>query len=103
MLSGLLDNIWKQLYQVVVGKFYSPATLGQYTRSREYANIFSSNITSIVQRVSFPALSEIQDDKERMIVAYRKVIKVTMLVTCVCMISLGSVAEPLVYCLIGPK
>ena len=103
MLSGLLDNIWKQLYQVVVGKFYSPATLGQYTRSKEYANIFSANITSVVQRVSYPALSEIQDDKARLVAAYRKVIKVTMFITCVCMISLGAVAEPLIYCLIGPK
>lgn len=103
MLSGLLDNIWKQLYQVVVGKFYSPATLGQYTRSNEYAQIFSANITSIVQRVSYPALAEIQDDTPRMIAAYRKVIKVTMFVTCLCMLSIGAVAEPLIYCLIGPQ
>ena len=41
LLSGLLNNIWNQLYQVVVGKFYSPATLGQYTRSSEYASIFT--------------------------------------------------------------
>lgn len=103
MLSGLLNNIWNELYKVVVGKFYSPATLGQYTRSSEYAGLFSSNLTSIVQRVSYPALAEIQDDKERMVSAYRKVIKVTMFVTCVCMFSLGAVAEPLIYCLIGPK
>ncbi len=103
MLSGLLDNIWKQLYQVVVGKFYSPSTLGQYSRSKEYANIFSANLTSIVQRVSYPALAEIQDDKSHMVAVYRKVIKVTMFVTCVCMISIGAVAEPLIYCLIGPK
>ncbi|MBO5978074.1 MAG: lipopolysaccharide biosynthesis protein [Bacteroidales bacterium] len=103
MLSGLLDNIWKQLYQVVVASCYSPASLGHYTRSREYAQLFSINLTSIVQRVSYPALAEIQDDKERMIAAYRKVIKVTMFVTCVCMISMGAVAEPLPYCLIGPQ
>lgn len=103
MISGLLSNIWNQLYQVVVGKFYSPATLGQYTRSKEYANIFSSNLTTIVQRVSFPALAEVQDDKERMILAYRKVIKTTMFVTAVLMISMGAVAEPFIYCLIGPQ
>lgn len=103
MVSGLLDNVWKQLYQVVVGKFYTSSTLGQYTRAKEYANIFSANITSIVQRVSYPALSEIQDEKERMVAAYRKVIKVTMFVTCIFMISLGAVSEPMIYCLIGPK
>ena len=103
LLSGLLNNIWNQLYQVVVGKFYSPATLGQYTRSYEYANIFSANLTSIIQRVSYPVLSEIQDDKQRMVEGYRRVIKITMFVTAICMISLGAVAEPLIYCLIGSQ
>ena len=103
LISGLLNNIWNQLYQVVVGKFYSPATLGQYTRSQEYASIFSSNLTSIIQRVSYPVLSEIQDDKQRMVEGYRKVIKMTMFITAICMISLGAVAEPLIYCLIGPQ
>ena len=103
LVSGLLDNIWKELYQLVVAKFYSPAALGQYTRSRQYAQLFSSNITSIVQRVTYPVLAEVQDEKERMVAAYRKVIKTTMFVTAICMISLGAVAEPLIYCLIGEK
>lgn len=103
LLSGLLNNIWNQLYQVVVGKFYSPATLGQYTRSREYANIFSANLTTIIQRVSYPVFSEIQDDKQRMVEGFRKVIKMTMFVTAICMISLGAVSEPFIYCLIGPQ
>lgn len=103
MLSGLLNNIWNQLYQVVVGKFYSPATLGQYSRSKEYANIFSGNLTSIVDRVTYPVLSEIQNDKERMILAYKRIIKTAMFVAVVCMFSLGAVAEPFIYCLIGPQ
>ena len=103
MASGLLNNIWNQLYQVVVGKFYSPATLGQYTRSKEYASIFSSNLTVIIQRVSYPALAEVQDDTERLVMAYRKIIKVSMFITVVCMFFIGAVSEPLIYCLIGPQ
>lgn len=103
MVSGLLDKIWSQLYQAVVGKFYSPATLGQYSRSKEYAHFFSTNFTTIVQRVSYPVLSEVQDDKVRMVSGYRKIIKLSMFVTAICMISMGAVAEPFIYCLIGPK
>lgn len=103
LLSGLLNNIWNQLYQVVVGKFYSPATLGQYSRSKEYANILSANFTAIVQRVSYPVLSELQDDRERMVNGYKKIIKLTMFVTAISMIFMGAVAEPMVYCLIGPQ
>lgn len=103
LVSGLLDNIWKELYQVVVGKFYNPATLGQYTRSKQYASLFSSNLNTIVQRVSYPVLSQVQDEKMRLISAYRRIIKVTMFVTAITMISMGAIAEPLIYCLIGPQ
>lgn len=103
LASGILNNVWNQLYQVVIGRCYTSSTLGHYTRANEYASIFSSNLTLIVQRVSYPVLAEIQDDKERMVLGYRKVIKITMFVTAVCMISLGAVSEPLIYTLIGTK
>ena len=103
MVSSVLDTVWKELYQLVVGKFYSPATLGQYTRSKHFSALFSSNITSVIQRVTYPVLSNIQDDKERMIAAYRKIIKTTIFVTAISMFFLGAISEPLLYCLIGPK
>lgn len=103
LLSGLLNNLWGELKKVVVSKFYSPATLGQYSKAGEFAKIFSANFTSIIQRVTYPALSQVQDDKKRLVNAYRKVIKTTMFVTAICMFFLGAVSEPLFYCLIGPK
>lgn len=103
MVSNLLDNIWKELYQVVVGKFYSPATLGQYTRAKQFSQLLSSNLTSVVQRVTFPVLSNIQDDKTRMVSAYRRIIKTTMFITTVPMFFMGAISEPMLYCLIGPK
>lgn len=103
MVSGVLDTVWKELYQVIVGKFYSPATLGQYTRAKGFAQLFSSNLTTVVQRVTYPVLSGIQDDKTRMISAYRRIIKTTMFITAICMFFLGAISEPLLYCLIGPK
>lgn len=103
MVSGVLDTVWKELYQVVVGKFYSPATLGQYTRSTQFSSLFSSNLTTVIQRVTYPVLSNIQDDKERMVSAYRRIIKTTMFVTAISMFFLGAISDPLLYCLIGPK
>lgn len=103
MVSSLLDNIWKELYQVVVGKFYSPASLGQYTRANQFSQLFSSNLTNVIQRVTYPVLSNIQDERERMVAAYRKIIKLTMFVTAISMLFLGAISEPLLYCLIGAK
>ena len=103
MASTLLDSLWKELYQVVVGKFYSPATLGQYTRAKQFSSLLTSNLTGIIQRVTYPVLADIQDEKERMLTAYRRIIKVTMFVTVICTFLLGAISEPLIYCLIGPK
>ncbi len=103
MISGVLDTVWKEMYQVVVGKFYSPAALGQYTRAGQFSKMLSSNLTNVIQRVTYPVLSNIQDDKERMVSAYRRIIKITMFITAISMFFLGAVSEPLLYCLIGPK
>lgn len=103
MLSGVIDTFWKELYQFVVGKFYSPATLGQYTRARQFSQLLSSNVTGVVQRVTYPVLSSIQEDKLRMVKAFKRMIKTTMFVTSISMFFLGAISDPLLYCLIGPK
>ena len=103
LVSGLIDTIWKQIYQVVIGKCYSAETLGHYTRAEQFNQIFSSNLTAVVHRVSYPALSKIQDEKERLKQAYRKVIKTTMLVTFPCMLGLAAVARPMILVLIGEQ
>lgn len=103
MATSLLDSVWKELYQVIVGKFYSPATLGQYTRAKQFSQLLSQNLTSVVQRVTFPVLSNIQDEKKRLVGAYRRIIKTTMFIAAVSMFFLGAISEPLLYCLIGPK
>lgn len=103
LVSGLIDTVWREIYQVVIGKCYSPATLGQYTRAHQFGSICSSNLTTVVQRVSFPVLSSVQDDKERLKNGYKRIIKVTMLLTFVLMLGLAAVAKPLVLSLIGEQ
>ena len=41
MVAGVLDRLWTQMYQVIIGKFYTPATLGQYTRANHFSMLFS--------------------------------------------------------------
>lgn len=103
LVSSLIDTMWKEVYQVVVGKVYSPATLGLYTRANQFSQLFSSNMTSIVQRVSYPVLSSIQDDKVRLKTAYQKVIRTTMLPTFVFMLGMAACAKSMILVLIGDK
>ena len=101
MVSGLIDTAWKEVYQLVIGKCYTTATLGQYTRGKQFSDIFSSNMTTVIQRVSYPVLSSVQDEKTRLKEGYRKIIRITMLLSFVLMFGLGAVAESLLHVLIG--
>ena len=101
--SQLLNTLWGELLQVIVAKFYSPATLGQYTRAKHFSLLFSRNLTNVIQRVTYPVLSDIQDDKTRLFDAYRRIIKTTMFITAIGLFFIGVISEPLLYCLIGPK
>lgn len=103
LVSGLIDTVWKEVYQVVIGKCYTPATLGLYTRGLQFCNMFSSNLNSVIQRVSYPVLSSIQDDRERLKLAYQRVIKATMLPTFVLMFGLSASAKPMILFLLGEK
>lgn len=103
MVSTLIDTGWKEIYQVVIGKCYTPATLGYFTRAKSFGELFSTNLTGVVSRVSYPTLSQIQDDKVRLKSAYKQVIKTTMFVTFILMLGLAAIAKPLILVLIGEK
>lgn len=103
MISGIIDTTYQNIYYLIIGKFYTPSQLGQYTRAEQFKNIFSQNLTSVIQRVSYPILSSIQDDEERLLAAYRKVIKTTMLVTFALMLGMAAIAKPMILILIGEK
>ena len=103
MVSGIINSIWGQIYQIVIGRCYSTETLGQYTKAREYVDLVSRNITSVVQKVSYPTLSKIQDDTERLRNGYRIVIKTTVLAVFILVFGMAGCAKQLILVLIGEQ
>ncbi|MCQ2062840.1 MAG: lipopolysaccharide biosynthesis protein [Fibrobacter sp.] len=103
LASSLIDTTWKEIYQVVVGKCYSPATLGLYTRAKQFSQMFSSNMTSVISRVSYPVLSSIQDDKVRLKKGYQRLIRTTMYLSFVFMLGMAATAKSMIWILLGEK
>lgn len=103
LVVGLIQTIWEEMYQFVIGKCYTPATLGQFTRANQFRTIFSRNFANVIQRVSYPVLSSIQDDPQRLRQGFRRVIKVTTLIAFTCMLGLGAASNQIILVLIGKK
>jgi O-antigen/teichoic acid export membrane protein len=103
MLSGLLDTIYRNIYEVVIGKKFTSAELGFFTRAKGLAQLPSSNITNIIQRVTFPVLSEMQDNITQLGNNYRKLLKMSAFVIFPLMMLLFGLAEPLIIILLTDK
>ena len=103
LASGLLDTLYTNIYLLVIGKIFNAASLGYYTQADRFTKLPSSNITGILQRVTYPVLCSIQDDDERLREDYRKLLRLSAFIIFPMMCLLAGVAYPLVDLLIGEK
>lgn len=101
--SYLMGNIYENIVPIVVGKFYSPATLGVYNRAQQYSRLIAKNSSSVFQQVSFPVLSKIQDKNDDLVKGYQKLINASAFVTFPLMMLLAALSRPLVILMITEK
>jgi O-antigen/teichoic acid export membrane protein len=103
LASGLLDTIYRNVYNLVIGKYFSAIQLGYYTMADQFQALPSQNLTGVIGRVSYPVLSTIQDDIPKLKTAYKKIIKSSMLLSFIFMFGMAAIAEPLIITLMGEK
>lgn len=103
LASGLLDTVYNNVYTLVIGKVYSSSLLGLYSRASGLAQYPSSNITGVLQNVTFPILCSIHDDEKRLAAAYKKLIRMAAFVVFPLMIGLASVADPFIRIVLTDK
>ena len=103
LLSGLLDTTYKNIYTIVIGKRFLAEDLGCYTRADQFAQFPSSNITGIFQRVTFPILSDIQHDDERLKSVYRQYLRISAFIIFPLMCGLAAVASPFINLILTEK
>lgn len=103
LASGLLDTVYKNIYTIIIGKVFSSVALGNYSRADQFAQFPSSNLTGILQRVTFPVLSSIQNDDERLQNNYRKFLRLSAFVIFPLMVGLSAVSDPFIRLLLTDK
>lgn len=103
MISGLIDTLYRNMYLLVIGKVFSASSLGHYSRAKHYQALFSSNLTGILQRVTYPVLCKMQDNDEQLRINYRKLLRVSAFVIFPIMCGLAGVSYPLIEVMIGKK
>ena len=103
MASQVIDTVYNNITPMFIGKYYSTGDLGNYNRAQGYAALPSQTLTGVIQNVSFPVLSKLQDDDEKLVAGYRRMINATAFIVFPCMMLLAALAKPLVIALITEK
>lgn len=103
LASGLLDTLYRNIYPIVIGKLFSASSLGHYTRAQQFSEFPSSNVTGIIQRVTYPILCGIQDETERLEAVYRKFLKLSAFIIFPLMIGMSAVARPFIDIVLGTQ
>lgn len=101
--SALLETTYNNIYPLVIGKCFSAIDLGNYTRAQQFSSLPSSNVTGVLQRVTFPVLSTIQNEDERLAKNYCKILKMSAFLIFPMMLMLSAIADPLIRVLLTDK
>lgn len=103
MGSWLIGTIYEKIAPFLIGKHLSPAQLAVYDQAEKYSRLPSQNLTGTLQSVTFPVLSKLQNDEERLANAYRKILRVTAFVVFPLMMMMSALARPLIITVITAK
>lgn len=103
MVSGLLDTVYNNMYTLIIGKVFNATSLGFYYQADRFTQFPSSNITGILQRVTYPVLCSIQDDDERLKYSFRQLLRLSAFVIFPLMSLLAGISNPLILLILGEK
>ena len=102
-LSDLLNRIFNNIFLIVIGKYFSAAQVGFYTRAETMKQLPVMNISRALDKVSFPLLVSIQSDEVRLKRVYRKLMLMVVFVVSPVLIFLAVLAEPVFVFLFTEK
>lgn len=103
LFSSLLTSVLSNIYNVVIGKFYSLKTTGYFDRSNTLSQYPVTILTQIIGKVTFPLMSGIQEDKERLRLIFEKLVNFTFFVTAPIMFGVSAVSRPLILLVLGKE
>lgn len=103
MAAGLINSFYSQLRSLVIGKVYTASDLAYYNRAQQFPQLLVTNVNASIDGVLFPAMSNEQNDKKRIVRIMRRSIKVSSFVLFPLMVGLAVVSTPLIRLILTEK
>lgn len=102
-LSGMLNTIYQNLYVLIIGKFFNAAELGFFTRANSMRQLPLRNISSALDKITYPVFASIQSEDARLKRWYRRLMQQVLFWLSPLLIWMAVVAKPLFVLLFTEK
>ena len=103
LVSSLLETVYNNLRNLIIGTMYSSADLAYYNQGDKYPMVLATNINSSIDSVLFPTMAGVQDNKDRIKQMTRRAIKTSSYIMAPLMMGMAFCAEPLVKIILTEK
>lgn len=103
LLSSLLNTVYNNIRQLIIGKLYTAEDLAFYNKGKQFPNLFITNVNSSIDSVLLPSMSKAQDDKVKVKSMTRRAIKTSTCIIAPFMMGLACCAVPLIRLLLTEK
>ena len=96
MLSGLIHTVYENIFNIIMGSLFSISALGYYSNALKIRDGAAQTLTDAIQKVSFPILSKLQDNKDSMVEASRRILKLSIFIIYPILFGLAATSESIV-------
>ncbi|MGY5651347.1 lipopolysaccharide biosynthesis protein [Vibrio cincinnatiensis] len=103
LLSSLLDTLYQNIYQLVIGKQFNATDVGYFTQANQLVRTPATTMATIIKNVTYPLLSGIQQDSQRLNHAYLLIIRLAAVIAFPLLIGLATVADILLPLVLGEQ
>ena len=103
LVSSLLDTVYNNLRNLIIGKLYSSADLAYYNQGDKFPKLIVTNVNSSIDSVLLPTLSSAQDNRERVKNMTRRAVKTSTYIMAPLMVGLAFCATPIVRLILTDK
>lgn len=103
LISTLINTIYNNIYPMVIGRKFSSEDLGLYSKGNSFASLPAMTLTDMMGSVSYPVLSKLQDDQDRLRTGYLRLIRLSAYLTFPILIGMAAVGKPFIILLITEK
>ncbi len=103
LVSSLIDTLYNDLRQLIIGKMYTESELALYNKGKQFPQLIVASINTSIDSVLLPTMSNEQDNILRVKAMTRRAIRTSSYIMAPLMIGLAVCGEPLIELLLTEK